>query len=393
MKKKIYFDHAATTPVDPSVQKAMLPYFSDRFGNAASIHNFGQKAMAAVDQSRAAIAKFLGCKSNEVIFTAGATESDNIAIQGLVKSGEHIITSKIEHLAVLETCGEMEKRGVNITYLEVTKNGLVEVESVRKAIRPNTRLVSVMYVNNEIGTIQPIVEIGQLIQAVNAERKKQNLRQIYFHTDAVQAALYCDMNVVDLQVDLLSLSGHKIYGPKGIGILYRKIGTPVLPIQFGGHQEFGLRPGTLNVAGIVGLGQAVELLSSKKNLESEIKKIKRFRDNLIAGIKKSIPKAQLNGDQNKRTAANVHFSFYGVEGESLLLLLDQAGLAVSTGSACSSGSLEPSHVLLALDLDPLLSHGSLRITLGKDNTQSEVNYFLSVLPKIITKLRKISPLK
>lgn len=384
--QKIYFDHSATTPIDPAVIQAMRPFFSETFGNASSIHNFGQAALTAVDEAREKVAEFLGGKTNEVIFTSGATESDNLVILGLAKPGEHIITSKIEHPAILEPCREMEKRGVAVTYLPVTEKGLVSIEDLKQVIKANTRLVSIMYVNNEIGTIQPIAEIGELIKELNKSRKEK----IYFHTDAVQAANYCEMNASKLGVDLMSLSGHKIYGPKGIGALYKKANLPIKPIQFGGHQEQGLRPGTFNVPGIVGFGRAIELIGQDRQSNG---KIKELRDYLIQEVIKNIPKAQVNGDLKNRVPANAHFSFYGVEGESLLLLLDQRGIAVSTGSACSSGSLEPSHVLMALGLDPLLAHGSLRITLGKFNTKDEVDYLIEVLPGIVEKLRKMSPLK
>jgi len=386
MPDKIYFDHSATTPLDSAVFEAMQPYFGDTFGNASSIHNFGQAAVAAVDNAREIAADFLGCKTQEVIFTSGATESDNLAILGLARPGEHILTTKIEHPAILEPCREMEKRGVAVTYLPVSAGGLVTAADVKKAINDQTRLVSIMYVNNEIGTILPIAEIGAMIKEINAGRKEK----IYFHTDAVQAANYCEMNVAKLNVDLLSLSGHKIYGPKGIGLLYRKNNTPLSPIQFGGHQETGLRPGTLNVPGIVGLGAALGAIAADRKNQA---KILERRDKIIAEVLKLIPKSQVNGDLEKRIPANAHFSFYGIEGESLLILLDQEGIAVSTGSACSSGSLEPSHVLMALGLDPLLAHGSLRITLGKENTDSEISRFLQILPACVGRLRKISPIK
>ncbi|MFA6410949.1 MAG: cysteine desulfurase family protein [Candidatus Buchananbacteria bacterium] len=384
--KKVYFDHSATTPVDQQVLEKVVPYFSEIFGNASSIHGFGQQAIAAVDDAREIIADFFGCKTKEVIFTSGASESDNLVILGLPKPGDHIITSKIEHPAILEPCREMEKRGVEVTYLAVNKQGLIEIESVKKVIKENTKLISIMYVNNEIGTIQPIAEIGQLVKELNQTRKEK----IYFHTDAVQATNYCEMNVDKLGVDLISISGHKIYGPKGIGALYKRLGTPLLPIQFGGHQESGVRPGTLNVPGIVGLGWAVKLVTLDQKKNNEIKKL---RDYLIQGVLKNIKQSWVNGDLAKRVPSNAHFSFKGIEGESLLLLLDQEGIAVSTGSACSSGSLEPSHVLLALGLDPLSAHGSLRVTLGKFNTKPEVDYFLEKLPPIVEKLRKISPIK
>ena len=386
-KLTAYFDHSATTPIDPEVLKAMTPYLTDVFGNASSIHTYGQKSMHAVDDAREIIADFLDCKTNEVFFTSGATESDNIVILGLAKSGEHIITSKIEHPAILEACEQQEKEGVEVSYLDINSKGLVTIESVKKAIKKNTRLISIMYVNNEIGTIQPIEEIGKLVKELNKTRKNK----IYFHTDAVQAINYCDMNVDKLGVDLISVSGHKIYGPKGIGVLYRRTATPIKPIQFGGHQEKGVRPGTLNTPGIVGLGKAVELIM--KDNGSINKKIKQLRDKIIKEITNTIPDVSLNGDSQNKVEGNINFSFKGVEGESMLLLLDQQGIAVSTGSACSSGSLEPSHVLMALGLEPLLAHGSLRITLGKFNTEKDVDYLIKELPPIIEKLRKISPIK
>lgn len=383
---KAYFDHSATTPVDPAVLKAMQPYFSDDFGNASSIHSYGQKAMAAVDDAREKIADFLGCKTNEVFFTSGATESDNIVILGLAKPGDHIIISKIEHPAILEAAKEIAKNGVEVTYLGVDKNGLVSANELKELIKDNTKLVSIMYVNNEIGTIQPIPEFGRIIKEINQSRKNK----IYFHTDAVQAVNYCPMSVDELGVDLVSLSGHKIYGPKGIGILFRRNSTPIRPIQFGGHQEKGVRPGTLNTPGIVGIGKAIELINKNR---SENEKIKELRDYLITGILNAIPKSQINGDLEKRVPNNAHFSFYGVEGESLLLLLDQEGISASTGSACSSGSLEPSHVLMSLGMDPLLAHGSLRITLGKFNTKADIDYLINSLPAIVERLRKMSPVK
>lgn len=369
----------------------MKPYFSDIFGNSSSIHGFGQNSMAAVDNAREIVADFLNCKTSEVFFTSGATESDNIVTQGIAKPGQHIITSRIEHPAVIEPCKEMEKRGVEVTYVGVDENGLVLVGEVEKAIKDNTILISIMYVNNEIGTIQPIAELGKMIKAQNVKRKAQNLGKIYFHTDAVQAANYCEMDVQKLGVDLLSMSGHKIYGPKGIGVLYRRSGLPLKPIQFGGHQEKGIRPGTINTPGVVGLGKAVELIV--KNSKEDNEKIKKLRNDLIERILEFIPKSQVNGDKEKRVEGNAHFSFHGVEGESMLLFLDQEGIAVSTGSACSSGSLEPSHVLMALGLDPLLAHGSLRVTLGKGNTEEDIDFLVKKLPPIVERLRKMSPIK
>ena len=397
--KKIYFDHSATTPVDAKVLGAMLPYLKNDFGNASSLHSFGQKARAGVETAREQVAKFLACQSKEIIFTSGATESNNLAILGLVRRARalypkrkiHVITSAIEHPAVLEVCRELKKEEVEVTYLPVSRTGLVRAADVQKAIRSETILVSVMYVNNEVGTIQPIGEIGKIIQEVNVGREKQN--KIYFHTDAVQAANFCDCRVDFLGVDLLSLSAHKIYGPKGVGVLFVRSGTPLLPIIFGGHQEQGMRSGTENVAGIVGLGKAVELLNKKSEIKNQNLRIKKLREKLIKGILQKIPDAILTGDLEHRVAGNASFCFKNVEGESILLMLDIEGIAVSTGSACSSGSLEPSHVLSAMGVSPIVSHGSVRVTLGKNNTEEEINHFLKVFPGIVARLRKMSPIK
>jgi len=396
-KQKIYLDYAATTPVDPDVLKAMMPYFKEKYGNASSLHSFGQEVMAAVDLARKKVTDFLGCLTKEVIFTSGATESDNLAIRGLISSlakkdkKPHIITTAIEHPAVLETCQHLEKVGVFVTYLPVTSKSLVTVESVERAIKPETALVTIMYVNNEIGTIQPIAEIGQMLKIVNQERIKKDLPKIYFHTDAVQALNYCNCDINFLGVDLLSLSGHKIYGPKGVGALYVRSGTPISPIQYGGHHEQGIRSGTLNTPGIVGLGKAIELV--KKEQKKGFVKMKKLRDRLINGIKKGIARVNFNGDLEKRTPNNVNFSFYGIEGESLMLMLDLAGISVSTASACASGSLKPSHVLIAMNNNPEMAHGSLRFTMGKNTTEEDIEAVLKVLPKMVKKLRKMSPFK
>ncbi len=397
--KRIYFDHSATTPVDPQVLRAMLPYLKNDFGNASSLHSFGQKARAGVEAAREQVAEFLSCQSKEIIFTSGATESNNLAILGLVRRARaldpkrkiHVITSAIEHPAVLEVCRELKKEEVEVTYLPVNRAGLVRAEDVKKTIRPETILVSIMYVNNEVGTIQPIKEIGQLVGKINASREKQN--KIYFHTDAVQAANFCDCRVDFLGVDLLSLSAHKIYGPKGTGVLFVRSGTPLLPIVFGGHQEQGLRSGTENVAGIVGMGRAVELLANKNELKRINANIKKLRDKLVKVILQKIPDAVLNGDLEQRVPGNANFCFKNVEGESILLMLDMEGIAISTGSACSSGSLEPSHVLSAMGVSPEVSHGSLRITFGKENSLEDVSRLLEILPGIVARLRKMSPIK
>jgi len=391
--KKIYFDHSATTSVDKSVFEAMKPFFTNKFGNASSIHSFGQEAIFAVDKARENVARFLGCKTGEVIFTSGATESDNMVIQGMARGygGEgkpHIITSRIEHPAILEPCQYLEKMGLaEVTYVGVNDSGLVETAEVEKAIKDNTILISIMYVNNEIGTIQPIGEIGEMVKEANRGRKQK----IYFHTDAVQALNYCNCSVDKLGVDLLSLSGHKIYGPKGIGALYVRNGTPIEPITFGGHQEYGIRSGTMNTPGIVGLSAAIDLLSDEKNREKENKKIAKLRDYILDGIRSRVDNILINGDLEKRVPSNINFTVIGAEGESLLLLLDDSGFAISTGSACSAGSLKPSHVLLALGRKEEETHGSIRITIGKENTMDEADKFLAILLEIVGKLRKIAP--
>jgi len=388
---KIYFDNAATTPVDKGVLDAMLPYFSEKYGNASSLHQFGQESQQAVIKARQEIADILDCLSSEIIFTSGATESDNLATKGAVQSQNdkklHIITTAIEHPAVLDTCKILEKQGVNVAYLPVSKEGIVSVADLEKEIHDETILVSVMYVNNEVGTIQPIVKIGEKLAKINQERSQQKLPKVIFHTDAVQAANYLDLNVKNLGVDLMSLSGHKIYGPKGIGLLYVKNRTAITRIQDGGHQEYGLRSGTLNTPGIVGMATALKTVDSR---QSTVDRLKKLRDGLIDGVLKLVPDSQLNGSREKRLPNNANFSFRGVEGESLMIALDQAGIAVSTGSACASGSLEPSHVLMALGHSAEMAHSSLRISLGKYNTEKEVDYFLQVLPEIIQRLRKIS---
>lgn len=399
-KDKIYLDHSATTPIDPEVLAAMLPYLKETFGNASSAHSFGQEAMKGVDWAREIIAEFLGSKPKEIIFTSGATESDNLAIRGVIaaikkKFGDkklHIITSSIEHPAILEPCREMEKDGVRVTYLPVTSKGLVQAEDVKKAVNEETVLVSIMYVNNEVGTIQPVAEIGKIVKELRSERVgKGNKLPLAFHTDAVQAVSYCNSKVDELGVDMISISGHKIYGPKGIGALYVREGTPIGPIQFGGHHERGIRAGTLNVSGIIGLGKAIEIVNRQQKAESS--KIKKLRDKLITGVLKNIPESQLNADLEQRIPSNAHLSFRNVEGESVLLTLDLEGIAVSTGSACSSGSLSPSHVLLAMGLSEEIAHGSLRITLGRFTTEKEINRLLEILPQIINRLRAMSPIK
>lgn len=396
--KKIYLDYAATTPVDEEVLEDMMPYFSEKFGNPSSIHTFGQEALEGVDKARQQVADFLGCSASEIIFTSGATESNNMAIKGIIKATKneklkaknfipHIITSAIEHHCVLNSCKAAEKEGVEVTYLKVDKDGLVNPGDLKKAIKENTILISIMSANNEVGTIEPIAEIGKIIKEKNIEREKNKLPKIYFHTDAVQAANYLDCDVDKLGVDLLSLSGHKIYGPKGIGILYIRRGTKIKSIQQGGEQEYNLRAGTHNVPGIVGIGKAISLIPKHRKKMEDIRKL---RDYLIYEILKNIPNTKLNGSQEFRLPHNANFSFQGVEGESILMLLDQEGIAVSTGSACSSASLEPSHVLSAMGIPPEIAHASVRFTLGKDTTKEEIDFTLKILIEKIKRLREIS---
>ncbi len=397
--KKIYLDHAATTPMDEKVLDEMMPYFSEKFGNPSSIHQFGQEAMNAVDRARQQVADFLSCNSFEIIFTSGATESNNMTIKGVIKASNvenpHIITSAIEHHCVLNSCKEAEKEKIEVVYLGVDKNGIIDLEDIEKAIKENTILISIMYANNEVGTIEPIAEIGKLLKKVNLEREENKLPKIYFHTDAVQAINYLDCDVDNLGVDLLSLSGHKIYGPKGVGALYVRQGTKIKAIQDGGEQENNLRAGTHNVPGIVGLGKAISLISveTRQCLVSTVsrgKEIKKLRDYFIDEVLKNITDARLNGSKEFRLPHNVNFSFKGIEGESLLIMLDQDGIAVSTGSACSSASLEPSHVLTAMKIPPEIAHASIRFTLGKDTTKEDIDYTLKVLKEKIKKLREIS---
>ncbi len=390
--KRIYLDYAATTPVDKDVMREMLPYFSEKFGNAMSVHSFGQEAQQAIDIARERVANFFSCSPSEIIFTSGATESNNLTIKGVVKSffsvsrkkGEipHIITTVFEHHCVLDACHAMEKEGLaEITFLPVGKDGIVKIADIKKAIKSNTILVSVMYVNNEIGTVQPIAEIGKFLKTQNAQRKTR----ILLHTDATQGVNYFDCNVENIGVDLLSFSGHKIYGPKGVGVLYIKRGTPIRRIQDGGDQEYKLRAGTHNVTGIVGLGKAVSMVNKKDG-----EKISKLRDYLIEKVLREIPKSYLNGSKEKRSPNNANFRFDNVEGEGLILSLDLEGIAASTGSACSSGALEPSHVLLALGLKHEQAHGSLRITIGKYTTKLELDQTVKVLKEVVSRLRKIS---
>ncbi|NLM14213.1 MAG: cysteine desulfurase NifS [Epulopiscium sp.] len=382
--QKIYFDHAATTAMHPKVVEAMVPYFTENFGNPSSIYEIARKNKQALDEARDKIAKLLGADPREIYFTSGGTESDNWAIKGIANAykekGNHIITSAIEHHAVLHTCEYLESKGYEVTYLPVNEHGQVDPQDVLKAIKDNTILISIMYANNEIGTIQPIEEIGRIARE----------KGIVFHTDAVQAVGHIPIDVKKANVDLLSLSGHKFHGPKGVGVLYIRKGIKIKPLLHGGAQERGRRGGTENVPGIVGLAKALEI--AVENMEENTQKMTELRDYIIEGIKSRIDHVKLNGHPTDRLPNNINFTFDFIEGESLLLLLDMKGIYASSGSACTSGSLDPSHVLLAIGLPHERAHGSLRITLGDENTKEEADYLLEVLPPIVQRLRDMSPL-
>lgn len=375
-------DHSATTATDPAVIEAMLPYFSEKYGNPSSLYMIGRQARKAIEEARQKVADLIGAKKEEIIFTGSGTESDNLAIKGSAfknrKKGDHIITSSIEHHAVLNTCKYLERNGFKVTYLPVSKEGIVNPDDLEKAINPQTILITVMHANNEIGSIQPIEEIGRIAKE----------KEILFHTDAVQTAGKIPVNVDALGVSMLSISAHKIYGPKGVGALYIRKGTVIEPQLHGGGHERSLRSSTENVPGIVGFGKACELAKQRLPDESNLTAL---RDSLIKGALK-IEDSYLNGHPIKRLPNNANFRFSYIEGESMILNLDMKGVAASTGSACSSTSLEPSHVLMAIGLRPEEAHGSLRLTLGRENTQEDVDYVLSVLPDIVNKLRMISPL-
>lgn len=386
----IYMDHAATTSVRPEVLEAMLPYFSDVYGNPSSIYTLAQEARKAVDESREMVARVLECRASEVIFTSGGTESDNTALRGaamaLWPTGNHIITTSVEHHAVLHACHFLETLGFEITYLPVDRYGLVDLRALEEAINERTVVVSMMMANNEIGTILPVVEAARLAK----DRAKRMGRTIVFHTDAVQAAGYLDLNVRALGVDMLSLSSHKFHGPKGSGILYVKRGTPFTPQQVGGSQERQRRAGTENVPGIVGTAKALVLAAEEREWLSQ--HTQRLRDRLIQGVQESIERAYLNGHPTQRLPNNVNFSFEFLEGEPILLGLDFAGVAASSGSACTSASLEPSHVLIATGLTAELAQASLRLSLGRQNTDADVDYVLEVLPDLVGKLRAMPSL-
>jgi cysteine desulfurase len=384
-RNKLYLDYAATTPVDPRVLKAMEPYFSEKFGNTMSLHSFGQEAKTALEESREIVADLMGAKPSEVIFTSSATESNNLALKGVAfanrKKGNHIIISSIEHSCIMESAKWLEEQGFEITRLKVDKYGLVDPEDVKKAIKKETILVSIMHANNEIGTIEPIEEIGKICKE----------RGVYFHTDAAQSFGKIPINVNKMNIDLMTVSSHKMYGPKGAAALFVREGTKIEPILHGGGHEMGLRSSTVNVAAIVGFAEACKIC--KKEMEKEAKRLTKLRDKLIKGVLEKIPGSHLNGHPTKRLPNNANFWFEGVEGESIVIQLDLLGIAASTGSACSSEKLEPSHVLLAIGLKPEQAHGSLRLSLGRWTKEREIDYVLKVLPKVIERLRKISPIK
>ena len=382
--RRIYLDYAATTPTRPEVVKSMLPSFTDAFGNPSSIHSQGQEAKGAVEEARTKVAELIGARSEEIVFTSGGTEADNYALKGVAYAnkpkGNHIITTSIEHHAVLEVCKFLGRRGFRITYLPVDKYCLVNPDDVRKAITGKTILISVMHANNEVGTIEPVEEIGRIAREAG----------VYFHSDTVQTVGHIPVNVDKLKVDLLSISAHKLYGPKGAGALYVRKGTKLVSLMHGGGQEKRHRAGTENVPAIVGLGKAVELAGQK--IGKEVERLAYLRDKLIEGLGEKIDHIRLNGHPMRRLPNNVNVSIDFVEGESMLLNLDLEGICASTGSACSSASLEPSHVLLALGFPAEQAHGSLRFTLGRENTEADIERVLEVLPGIVAKLRAMSPL-
>lgn len=383
MKTNLYFDNAATTPVREEVLQEILPFFREYYGNASSVYAIAKESKKALERARAQVAASIQAKPEEIYFTAGGSESDNTALRGVAEAyaakGNHIITTKIEHHAILHTAEYLEKHGVEVTYLNVDENGKISLEELEQAIRPETILISVMFANNEIGTIQPIAEIGEIARKHN----------VLFHTDAVQAVGHVPIDVERMQIDLLSMSGHKLGAPKGIGALYIRKGVRVTPLIFGGAQEKRQRAGTENIPGIVGLGKAAELAVAEMEETSE--RLTNLRDKLIQGILTQIPDSRLNGHPTDRLPGNCNISFSYIEGESLLLLLDALGIAASSGSACTSGSLDPSHVLMAIGLPHEIAHGSLRLTMDRDNTEEEVDFILEKLPGIVQRLRDMSP--
>lgn len=382
--RKVYLDNAATTALSPKVLEKMMPYLTDIYGNASSPHSFGQTARIGVEHAREQVARAINADPSEIVFTGCGTESDNTVLFGVAeryaKKGDHIITTNVEHHAILHSCAALEKKGIKVTYLPVDKDGLVTPEQVRDAITDKTILVSVMFANNEVGTIMPIPEIAAVCHE----------KGVLFHTDAVQAAGHIPIDVKAMGIDMLSISGHKFHGPKGVGGLYERKGIRLPSYIIGGEQEKGRRAGTENVAGIVGLGEALELAVT--NMSETSARMTRMRDRLIEGIEATIPEVKLNGHRTKRLPNNVNFSIKYIEGESILLMLDMAGIAASSGSACTSGSLDPSHVLLALGLTHEVAHGSVRMTLGDDTTDEDIDYVLETLPKVAHRLRAMSPI-
>jgi cysteine desulfurase len=383
--QRIYLDHNATTPMDPAVLEAMLPYFAGEFGNASSIHTYGQRARAAVESAREQVAALIGARAPEIVFTSGGTESDNHAIFGVARAGlagpaaAHVITTTIEHEAVLNTCQELEKQGVAVTYLGVSRDGLIDVEELRKAIRPATALISVMHANNEIGTVQPLAEIGRIAAELD----------VYFHTDAVQSVGKVPVDVNACRIDLLALSGHKIYAPKGVGAIYIKGGTRLRQLLYGGHHQRGFRPGTENVAGIVGLGKAAELAHAA--LAEDAARISALRNRLERGLLSRIHDARANGAGAPRTPNTSNISFSGIAGEALVIALDLKGLACSTGAACSSGAVEPSHVLTAIGLPAIEAQASVRFSLGRVSNPEEIDRAVEIVVETVGQLRKLSP--
>jgi cysteine desulfurase len=389
---RVYLDYNATTPVEPEVLDAMLPYFSAEFANAASIHTPGQRARAAVERAREQVAALIGTRPQEIVFTSGGTESDNHAIFGIVSSSltsstsstsltspPHLITAAIEHEAVLNTCQALEKEGARVTYLPTDRDGLIDLDELRRAIQPETILITIMHANNELGTVQPLEEIGRIAKQAD----------VYFHTDAVQSAGKIPIDVNAMGVDLLSLSGHKIYAPKGIGALYVRGGTRLRQLLYGGHHQRGFRPGTENVAGIVGLGKAAEI--ARRSLAEDAQRVSALRDKLQQGLLHSVPQSRVNGGAAPRTPNTTNLVFPGVEGEALLISLDLKGLACSTGAACSSGAVEPSHVLTAIGLPPEDARASLRFSLGRHTTSADIDFALNVVPAAVAQLRELSP--
>ncbi len=381
--RKVYLDNSATTRVRPEVAEIVTRYMTESFGNPSSLHSFGRENRAALDQAREQLAAAIGAETREVYFTGGGTESDNLAVLGVAagneKKGKHIVTSTIEHHAVLDCCKHLEKNGFEVTYLPAGRDGIIAVEDFEQALREDTILASIMHVNNEVGTIQNISAMSKIARS----------KKVLFHTDAIQSFGKIEVDVNELDVDLLSVSGHKIYGPKGVGALYIRRGARVLPRSYGGSQERRRRPGTENLPGIIGFGLAAEL--AVKELEEDSKKILNLRERLVDGILNRIPHTYLNGHREQRIPGNANISIQYIEGEGILLYLDMKGVAISTGSACTSGTLDPSHVLTAMDLSQELAHGSLRMTPGRENSEEDIDYVLEVLPEIVDKLRAMSP--